>query len=151
VTFTHRRDRHVVRPWGLAGGEPAPPCRTEIRRADGDRERLPSQARVALDAGDVVAVDTTGGGGYGDPTARPAEAVARDVREGVVSPDRARESYGAVVEEGTVDVAATRATRTAPDRTTTPTVDRGPLPEAALDRLDAERRDGSPPEDRDAG
>jgi N-methylhydantoinase B/oxoprolinase/acetone carboxylase alpha subunit len=139
VTFTHRRDRHDFRPWGLAGGEPAPTCRTEIRRADGDRERLPSKVVRELSRGDVVAVDTTGGGGYGDPTARPLADLRRDVRAGKVTPAGAR-AYGAVVEDGAVDWAATERSRDpadetgpATERATPPAVDRGSPPVDAAD------------------
>jgi N-methylhydantoinase B/oxoprolinase/acetone carboxylase alpha subunit len=36
-------------------------------------------------AGDVVVIDTCGGGGYGDPAARAPELQARDRLEGFVS------------------------------------------------------------------
>ena len=39
-----------------------------------------------------------GGGGYGDPRKRPAEVVASEVRNGIVSAAAAREIYGAEVE-----------------------------------------------------
>ena len=132
VTFTHRRDRHAFRPWGLAGGKPAPTCRTELHRADGEVETLPSKTIEHLGDGDVVDVFTTGGGGYGDPRRRSATAIARDVRSGTVSGDAAEATYGAVLrEDGSVDVEATRATRVdEPDRREGPIeVDRGELPE----------------------
>jgi N-methylhydantoinase B len=37
---------------------------------------------VRLQAGDVVVIDTCGGGGYGDPSARSAELQAGDRLEG---------------------------------------------------------------------
>ncbi|HEY4281346.1 MAG TPA: hydantoinase B/oxoprolinase family protein [Conexibacter sp.] len=40
-----------------------------------------------------------GGGGYGDPHTRPRDRVLRDVRNGVVSPEVAREQYGVSEEE----------------------------------------------------
>jgi N-methylhydantoinase B len=46
--------------------------------------------------GDVVQYTWQGGGGYGDPLGRPTEAVARDVADGIVSAERAREIYGVV-------------------------------------------------------
>ena len=36
-------------------------------------------------SGDVVTIETCGGGGYGDPAGRPAELAARDRREGYVA------------------------------------------------------------------
>jgi N-methylhydantoinase B len=40
-------------------------------------------------------MDAAGGGGYGDPRSRDPEALARDLREGKVSPESARRDYGA--------------------------------------------------------
>ena len=113
VTFTHRRDRHDFRPWGLRGGRAAPACRTLIRRTDGEVESLPSQAVVSLDAGDVVDVHTTGGGGYGSPLDRPLEAVERDLEQERISPEAAESAYGVVVADGSVDRAASRRRREA--------------------------------------
>jgi N-methylhydantoinase B len=45
--------------------------------------------------GDLLELQTPGGGGYGDPRERPPDAVARDVRRGYVSQRAAREVYGA--------------------------------------------------------
>jgi N-methylhydantoinase B len=53
-----------------------------------------------------------GGGGWGDPFARPAERVAEDVRNGVVTVASARERYGVVLDDdGRVDKAGTEALR----------------------------------------
>ena len=51
-------------------------------------------------AGQVVRVVTTGGGGWGDPLEREPELVLRDVVEGKVSPDAARDEYGVVLATG---------------------------------------------------
>jgi N-methylhydantoinase B len=40
---------------------------------------------------------TAGGGGYGEPKQRAAEAVKRDVAEGVISVEAAMKLYGASV------------------------------------------------------
>ena len=45
-------------------------------------------------AGTVVETRTGGGGGNGDPKARPFEDVRRDVQRGYVSPDGALRDYG---------------------------------------------------------
>ena len=42
----------------------------------------------------MISYRTCGGGGYGPPRERAAELVARDVREGKVSAEVAREVYG---------------------------------------------------------
>jgi N-methylhydantoinase B len=53
-----------------------------------------------------------GGGGYGDPLSRDAQAVARDVALGFVSVAAAAAEYGVVLDEdGQLDSAATQKRR----------------------------------------
>jgi N-methylhydantoinase B len=55
-----------------------------------------------------------GGGGFGDPLARDPQRVGADVRDGYVTPERAREDYGVVVDDGgEVDLPATATLRAA--------------------------------------
>ncbi|MCX6364340.1 MAG: hydantoinase B/oxoprolinase family protein [Actinobacteria bacterium] len=58
-----------VAPYGLAGGLPGAPGRNAIERADGTVEELPGVAQAAMKPGDVLIVETPGGGGYGAPPA----------------------------------------------------------------------------------
>ncbi|TBL32135.1 hypothetical protein EYA84_19695 [Verrucosispora sp. SN26_14.1] len=57
-----------------------------------------STRRTAVVAGDRVSLLTAGGGGHGDPGLRDPEAVRRDVAEGYVSAEAAREVYGVDVD-----------------------------------------------------
>ena len=59
----------------------------------GEETRLSPKSTIELEAGDVVSYRTCGGGGYGPPEERDPELVRRDVREGKVSAERAREVY----------------------------------------------------------
>lgn len=61
----------------------------------------------------VLEAHSPGGGGYGDPRKRPAEAVLRDVMDGVVSADAAERDYGVIVaaDGRSVDAARTAAIR----------------------------------------
>ncbi len=63
-------NRVATRPWGLEGGCPAEPARVVVRRRDGGVEPLPPLASTRLGPGDVVVVETPGGGGYGEPPGR---------------------------------------------------------------------------------
>jgi len=45
-----------------------------------------------------------GGGGYGDPFLRPSGKVAEEVRNGVISVERAKSEYGVVVNPDTFEV-----------------------------------------------
>jgi N-methylhydantoinase B len=66
---------------------------------------------VVLAPGQGISGRTCGGGGYGPPAERAPAAVARDVAEGKVSPDRAREVYRVALRDGAVDEAATAELR----------------------------------------
>jgi N-methylhydantoinase B len=66
-----------------------------------------------IPAGDRLVVEMPGGGGIGDPVTREPERVAADVRAGLVSATKARETYLVVADEsGTIDESATAALRT---------------------------------------
>jgi N-methylhydantoinase B len=89
-----RSDRQVHRPYGLAGGDQGAPSSNLIVRADGTVEQMPPMFVATLQPGDVFHHRMPGGGGHGDPSERDPEAVARDVRDGKVSVETAREHYG---------------------------------------------------------
>ncbi|MBL9122996.1 MAG: hydantoinase B/oxoprolinase family protein [Planctomycetaceae bacterium] len=61
-------------PYGQHGGAPGALGRNTIYRADGSEETLPNQAQLLVRPGDVLVIETPGGGGFG--TARPS---AREV------------------------------------------------------------------------
>lgn len=52
-----------------------------------------------------------GGGGWGDPYERDPALVLGDVKDGIVSPEKALAEYGVVLKDGAVDVAATEQRR----------------------------------------
>ena len=106
-----RGERQRFRPWGTLGGEPAPPCRSELVREDGETERLPAKILLSIRAGQALRYWSTGGGGYGEPWRRDAQLVLADVLDGRVSPEAARDFYGVVIEDGRLDQTATRALR----------------------------------------
>jgi N-methylhydantoinase B len=73
--------------------------------------RLGSKTTLELVPGDVVGVRTCGGGGYGPPEERDPQHVLRDVLQGKVSLERARDVYRVGIAGGEVDAAATGALR----------------------------------------
>jgi N-methylhydantoinase B len=81
-----RSDRQVHRPYGLAGGGPGAASSNTILRANGEIEQLPPMFAATLQPGDVFQHRMAGGGGWGDPGDREAEALARDVLNEKVSP-----------------------------------------------------------------
>lgn len=107
-------DRAVVPPFGVGGAGAAAAVKVSLR-VDGAEVEFPTPGKVTghpLAAGDVVVMQSAGGGGYGDPLARDPGLVRQDVRAGDVSAGRAREGYGVVLTAGgEVDAAATEAER----------------------------------------
>jgi N-methylhydantoinase B len=93
TTFTVLADRTVRGPAGAFGGQDGKVAEYVLIR-DGVETRLPAKTTVELRAGDTISYRTCGGGGYGPPLERDPERVARDVREGKVSAERARKVYG---------------------------------------------------------
>ena len=108
-----RGERQRFRPWGTQGGEPAPPCKSEVVRENGDAERLPAKILLSIRAGEALRYWSTGGGGYGPPWRRDAQLVVTDVLDGRVSEESARELYGVAVKNGELDRQATETMRAA--------------------------------------
>jgi 5-oxoprolinase (ATP-hydrolysing) len=60
-------NRRMVPPYGMAGGAPGEPGATWVERSDGRRDVLSYAEQVEVRAGDVFAISTPSGGGYGSP------------------------------------------------------------------------------------
>ena len=76
--FTANMDRFRFPPYGLAGGQPGSLGRLS-RIRDGVVTPIgPKSDGVRLLKGDIVRLETSGGGGFGDPAARDPADVARD-------------------------------------------------------------------------
>jgi N-methylhydantoinase B len=103
-SFTILADRDRWGPWGLFGGLPGLKA-SYLLNPDGEAVGLGSKVTVELKPGDVVSYRTCGGGGYGPPEERDPELVLRDVREGKVSLERAREIYFVEIDPNTWTVA----------------------------------------------
>jgi N-methylhydantoinase B/oxoprolinase/acetone carboxylase alpha subunit len=84
--FTANMDRFVHAPYGLAGGAPASTGKLVLTR-DGTESLMPPKSdNVPLQRGDRIRLETSGGGGFGDPARRSPEVAARDVALGYVTP-----------------------------------------------------------------
>jgi len=108
-------DKNVIPPFGVAGGGSGAANRFVVLRDGKIIEPSPMPGKVAgfdLRAGDIVRMESSGGGGYGDPLARDPSRVWRDVVLGYITDSDARDRYGVVLTEaGAVDNAATDARR----------------------------------------
>lgn len=111
VTFG---DGDVEPAFGLFGGKDGTLNIIELRYPDGSKYVPLSKEMVAdVPQGTVWYQQAGGGGGYGDPMLRPVEKVLKDVKNGAVSLEKAREDYGVVINGDTltVDEAATAKLR----------------------------------------
>jgi N-methylhydantoinase B len=141
---------------GLSGGYPGAPGRyvvvrdmtvcgeyapTHFEDINGRREPV-SWGVYDVGPRDAFYVRWNGGGGYGDPLERDPEAVGRDVADGTVSQEAARNLYGVILADGEVDLPATAAARAAmrmrPDRKR----EHGPTPQLSTSLLYSPREAG---------
>jgi N-methylhydantoinase B len=99
-------------PWGIAGGKQGGVGRAVLNPGTAaERVLVPLSDGNRVRRGDVLRIETGGGGGYGPPFDRPAEEVLEDVLAGFVSVAAARAEYGVAIVDGAVDGIATAALR----------------------------------------
>ena len=77
-------ERVRVPPWGIFGGGAGAPFRVTCERA-GDRIEIAGKENRDLRRGDLIVLESSGGGGYGPPAERPAELHQADLANGYVT------------------------------------------------------------------
>jgi N-methylhydantoinase B len=93
-----RLDAIQYPPWGAAGGHAARTGRCVVNPGRPDeRELKPLSDGNVLKRGDIIRLETGGGGGWGHPFDREAERVLADVRGGFVSRQSAERDYGVIL------------------------------------------------------
>lgn len=102
VTLQLRTDRSKTGPYGLYGGQPG--SLSVVTFNPGGENHVLGKCVITMNKGDVVRVKVAGGGGWGDPLERDVELVMDDVVNEKVSSGRAREVYGVVIDERTMEV-----------------------------------------------
>ena len=113
-------DHGRVGPQGARGGGDGAPNTVTVYR-DGKPyvpEHLSKDQDIPIAMGDIVAVCTPGGGGFGDAYARDPALVLKDVARGYYTVAQARELFGVILRSDLsgVDAAATKALRETPQR-----------------------------------
>ena len=64
---TTMMERHEIKPWGAFGGEPGKTFRVILNPGESGERPIRGKESLPLTTGDVVLVETSGGGGYGSP------------------------------------------------------------------------------------
>jgi N-methylhydantoinase B len=91
LTAAYSRNKHL--PWAAQGGQEGSANRIEVLRADGTKEIHAVVSGLHLNRDDVIRIITANGGGYGDPRKRDPAAIARDLRDGYITPEQAARDY----------------------------------------------------------
>jgi len=113
VIFSAHSDRHRLSPWGLDGGLPGSCGKFLLNRDTPEEKVIPAKVSdIILKKGDIISIQTAGGGGYGSPLDRDEKLVENDFHQGKVTHKKARIHYGVVfTDNGKVDHKATSALR----------------------------------------
>ena len=93
ATVVRRFNKTRFPPQGLAGGRPGTRARFVVRVGSQREFETKASAKIEMAAGERFLLQSAGGGGYGDPRRRDADALARDVAEGYVTPKAAKRDY----------------------------------------------------------
>jgi len=107
-------EKAVLPPFGVCGGAAGATNRFWVRRRGERVQPSPLPGKVSgfpLELHDVLLMESSGGGGFGDPLERDAARVAADVGEGYITPRASEVVYGVVLRDGAPDEAATAARR----------------------------------------
>ncbi len=110
-------DKNIIPPFGVAHGHSGAPNRFTVVRDGATVEPSSMPGKVSdfkLRAGDIVRMESSGGGGYGDPLERAPALVGKDVSLGYITTAQAEDRYGVVFDgDADIDEDATLAKRDA--------------------------------------
>jgi N-methylhydantoinase B len=93
ATVVRRFNKTRFPPQGLVGGRPGTRARFVVRVGSQQELETKASAKIEMAAGERFLLQSAGGGGYGDPRRRDADALARDVAEGYVTPKAVKRDY----------------------------------------------------------
>jgi N-methylhydantoinase B len=107
-------DKNMIPPFGVLGGFWGAPNRFGVIRKEKwiAPSSIPGKVtRFPLEKGDVVVMETSGGGGYGDPLERDPERIAKDLGEGLITKEKAKTRYGVIFKGNGIDSVKTNQER----------------------------------------
>ena len=108
-----RADRQTHRPYGLQGGGPGAAGRNVLDPGLPSEARLHGKLTMTFRAGQVFRHELPGAGGWGCALERDLSAVAKDLRDGLITIEGAARDYGVVArgDPPRIDQAGTLALR----------------------------------------
>jgi N-methylhydantoinase B len=123
-----RMENTLVAPYGVAGGRAGRTGRIVLNPGTPEERELPALGDgITLKRGDLLRLETCGGGGWGDPLTREPERVQQDVARGLVTASGALEDYGVALDPVTLEIDKTTTDETRRRRARElPLIDRGP-------------------------
>lgn len=89
VHFWLDTSRQKSQPWGVFGGGDGDSARCELS----EDARPIDHGYTVMQPGQWASIETAGAGGYGDPSRRSEERIARDLRDGRISDETARSHH----------------------------------------------------------
>jgi|TARA_B100000809_G_scaffold17980_2_gene15895 N-methylhydantoinase B len=136
-TLSTRMDNVRFPCFGIDGGMSGWPGRFTLNPGAPDEDDIPPASEgISVKSGDILRIETGGGGGWGDPFTRNPKDVQRDVLEGYVTQSAALSEYGVALSDNgrEIDQSDTEVARNQ-SRPPRPDVDRGPHGQEWLNRL----------------
>ncbi len=99
-------ERGRFAPFGVLKGRPAKPVKHTflLQGKEYFPPHISKDEGIPMQAGDLLRLETPGGGGYGDPLDRPPELVLKDVQRGYYDREIAKQEYGVLIKEGNQEV-----------------------------------------------
>lgn len=91
-------------PYGLCGGKSARRNTMYLYRQGGNEEEITANTLMPLMKDQRIEIRSGGGGGFGDPKFREVEKVLADIKDGLVSPEKAKVDYGVSVNSATLEL-----------------------------------------------
>jgi N-methylhydantoinase B len=95
--LTTNVDRTRDPPWGVQGGQAGQPGCVAVYKKAGGSEIISKVRNYPVEAGDVVVLETGGGGGWGPATERSLELIRRDLARGYITAEAAQRDYGVTI------------------------------------------------------
>lgn len=107
-------DKNMIPPFGVLGGFWGAPNRFGVIRKEKwiAPSLIPGKVtRFPLEQEDVVVMETSGGGGYGDPLERDPKKIEKDFGEGLLTKGKAETRYGVILKGKEIDLKKTNQLR----------------------------------------